>query len=648
MSRAEAAPIILTTLLLAAAPGVSVVGQEPARPALTGQVVDNQGKPVAGAKVWAGTTSWDEKSHVVLASLPERPAAVTDQEGRFALGKLPPAPALLDVCRDGYVPWRDAGVSPGPLRIQLETATRIAGRALDPSGAPVPGVHVTAESQARPSGHNVLGARCGEVGQRDEAVTDAAGRFTLAPLRADWYTVTAEAPGWQRIPPLRRQTTLDHPVDPLRLVLEPAAFLVGKVVDPDGQPVAGAEITLADEPAGKVPATSSGTDGAFRLDGLLPGRRTVHVEHPDWVALSVDLALSAGENRSDLTLAEPRRFDVRGRVVDPQGEPVAGATVGENTEGGVTGETTTSADGSFVLKRGPGIHALTADKEGYARGDELLPVLDKPVDGVEIRLEEGLALLGHVLGLSPEELRKTSVQVSGGPGIQQKTAVAQDGSWRLELLPAGRYTVEADALLSSGTGLRRSQAQVELSSEDPETSVDLRFSPLVLVRGQLVGPQGEPVGDAWVHLRTAESSTVRSAESGKDGRFTLSAEPGSWIGTVQSTSYVAPFPFPLDIAEGEPVDGLMIHLEAGGAILIRFLGLQPGEWPAMASVTRPEVGHFAPPLGDTIRFTGLAPGDWQVEATLNRPDEPPRKVAAVVTLPPGVPEAQVDLSFAEP
>src|SRR4051794_32603257 len=74
-----------------------------------------------------------------------------------------------------------AAARPGPVRAQAAvSAATVGGRVTDPSGAVVPGVHVTARSAER--------------GQSFATDTDDGGRYRLLYLPVDRYSLTFERP----------------------------------------------------------------------------------------------------------------------------------------------------------------------------------------------------------------------------------------------------------------------------------------------------------------------------------------------------------------------------------------------------------------------------------------------------------------------
>ena len=77
--------------------------------------------------------------------------------------------------------------------------------------------------------------------------------------------------------------------------------LAGTVTNPDGDPVAGAEILLR----GSREATRSDEEGRFRLDSVATGSQTVVVSAPGYNPLTRELQLVAGEDNSFEARLEP-------------------------------------------------------------------------------------------------------------------------------------------------------------------------------------------------------------------------------------------------------------------------------------------------------------------------------------------------------
>jgi RNA polymerase sigma factor (sigma-70 family) len=142
--------------------------------------------------------------------------------------------------------------------------------------------------------------------------------------------------------------------------------VAGQVLDPDGKPVAGAKLFICDK-HGRSPAPKPFTDadGRFRftLDAPFTSIRTLVATADGFGADWSDVRPT--EPATSLSLRLPPDMPIRGKVVDLEGKPVAGATV-------QVVELSTSESGNIddFLKRwaedkeksvtGPTFHLITA------------------------------------------------------------------------------------------------------------------------------------------------------------------------------------------------------------------------------------------------------------------------------------------------
>jgi RNA polymerase sigma factor (sigma-70 family) len=107
------------------------------------------------------------------------------------------------------------------------------------------------------------------------------------------------------------------------------AEVSGRVLGPDRRPVAGAKLFLLDE-AGKSAAPQPAADAEGRFRFPIPDKAA---RDPRFLVATADglgldwASLRAGESGHDLTLRLPADLPIRGKVVDLEGKPVAGATV---------------------------------------------------------------------------------------------------------------------------------------------------------------------------------------------------------------------------------------------------------------------------------------------------------------------------------
>jgi hypothetical protein len=239
------------------------------------------------------------------------------------------------------------------LDLTLLAGGTVSGRVTDAAGLPLPGARVVAVREQvwegvrgrgkREWGRGGLTAtvgkqRPGEVlleSQVGSAVTDGNGGFVLTQLPAGTIVLRAEDeqhPGWRasgrtvQVVSGVRSTGVD-------LRLGEGLRVIGQVFDAQGQPAAGARVSVlerddpltaaAKELGGQVAETAEGVevddDGRFDLAGVPSGPLTLMVTLRGHQTVLRDVRPSLSEIRVDL---EPAAV-FRGRVVDARsGEPV--------------------------------------------------------------------------------------------------------------------------------------------------------------------------------------------------------------------------------------------------------------------------------------------------------------------------------------
>ncbi|MBK7977424.1 MAG: carboxypeptidase regulatory-like domain-containing protein [Deltaproteobacteria bacterium] len=229
--------------------------------AITLQVADRAGKPIVGAVISAFPGGDRGSSGSAAAS--------SDNQGGVELSGLEPGTYEVEVVAERYARITLPGVSAGgpTLDVRLDPAARLVGRVVDAaSGAPVKRFSV---------GHT--------------AFHDADGGFEFAdlPEKPEPIEVLADGYAPTTIGPFGAASGAKLDAGTVRLAK--AASLRGRVVDPRGEPVVGANVHAAQiddrrAPTSRPLSADSDTSGRFALDGLAAGR---------W-------GVSAGENGSFL------------------------------------------------------------------------------------------------------------------------------------------------------------------------------------------------------------------------------------------------------------------------------------------------------------------------------------------------------------
>ncbi|MBL8754305.1 MAG: carboxypeptidase regulatory-like domain-containing protein [Planctomycetes bacterium] len=131
----------------------------------------------------------------------------------------------------------------------------------------------------------------------------------------------------------RTATTIDFPMEPCELRLQPANLVRGRVLDPDGKPAASVVVWLVpaqglDRPLDQ-PWTRTGADGTFQFPPMVAagGHWIARGSHANTFAVGdTEIPAVPGESAAaDLRLAPNAR--VEGTVRDADGKPAAGVFV---------------------------------------------------------------------------------------------------------------------------------------------------------------------------------------------------------------------------------------------------------------------------------------------------------------------------------
>ncbi|WP_437577426.1 MSCRAMM family protein [Sorangium sp. So ce887] len=380
-------------------PGEAVSLVLPKSGVVEGRVLDERGEPVRRFAI--------DVLSAVTAETPATPPLFSrtfeSADGSFRIDQLPsweftvrataaefaPAFSPLVIVRAGDVEKMDLTLSKGCI---------LTGRAVDLSGAPLPGVYVDAESL-------LVAGEMSNVAMEAaaQAQTEDDGSFSLPHVPKGTVLVRGYD-GSNAVSSTEIEVSSCDSLSPVKLVMSPGGSLSGVARDADGKPVAGARLTLAHRPIGFV-NTVSDADGRFHFDQVPAGPLRVMLRHGEQVMLAGVEIQEGKTTQQDIVLAPQGTGDVRGRVT-VGGKPLPGARLMLATSVGDEGAIgmyypVTAEDGSYrVSGLLPGAYIINVESTSVGAGMRVKP---GEVTTMDLQVVDLPSLKGKEVAIPPKQ-----------------------------------------------------------------------------------------------------------------------------------------------------------------------------------------------------------------------------------------------------
>jgi protocatechuate 3,4-dioxygenase beta subunit len=530
-------------------------------------VSDPAGKPLEGVLVMAmpsGNSAYRSDGTLRPEKVRSTP---TTRDGRARLEGLPPGPWTVAVHARGLVTRVLQRVSAGPLAVRLERGGAVTGVVRDgETGRPLRDARVSVRAAIDVP---VAGGWEDET-LRNEATTDAMGRFRLEGIGRTAVRLSARAPGFGVAD--RADVRAGQAVE---LFLFAGAMLEGMVRDEAGRPVKAALVSAeADEPGNNAPTERTDAQGAFQIAGIRPGEYTV-VARQGWYAPGIAAVVVEPGRTASVALTLSDGGYLTGRILSAQGRPAAGraqleAYEGRSLPGSLRDRMTAEAkaDGAFALGPLPlgrvGI-GVSAPFHVPLRVDAVVPARGRTVDLGDLSLEAGLSIRGRVRDRAHNPVPGATVQAAphDGEPLEPSLETDADGAFRLGGLAPGRYDLTAEA-----AGFASASATVDAGGEP----VELVLEPGGVIAGRVVDENGAPINDARVNAERSSDSPGSQRFAGAradegDGGFSLrDLAAGTWALAVRATGHGEASLSAVKVAAGRTVNVGTIVLGHGGVV----------------------------------------------------------------------------------
>lgn len=305
-----------------------------------------------------------------------------------------------------------------------------------------------------------------------------------------------------------------------------AASLAGKVVDPRGGPVLGAQVTLeartGNEPSVRLDSMATGAGGVFQFGTASARANRLRVEAPGFAVLETETS-QWGALARPLALQAERLLDGRVLAVDGR-TPAAGALVRVESATGTTRWVETGRDGGFHLEGVPtGRSTVRAWAASGAHAS--MPVPERTASALTLTLTAPASVRGRVVdATSAAPLAGRRVLLRGPTGTLIASS-ARDGRYELVGLPPQRYTLTVD----DPAYVRFERADLGVTA-GATLSQDIALVRAATLDGRVTDEQGLPIAGATLRLRAASErpepwrmseAPGATGRSGLDGRFRL-------------------------------------------------------------------------------------------------------------------------------
>jgi len=457
--------------------------------------------------------------------------------------------------------------------VRLENGVTIGGMVVDEAGNPLDGAHVgvygsnyrgyswstdgSGKVVSPPTLRNEDFSSYSHVAEGDDAiVTDRSGRFQFTNFPSDFKGLVIDLIGTdgarRKFKTLEGATlTADETVpvpfrslqtSSARLLLPRGVTVAGAVVDQFGQPISGAAVSEGTQWGNLkiLSQTETGYSGQFWLSNRPPREIILAASANGYASASTIVAVKPGMGVTRVQL--PPELPLKGRVVNQDGEPLAGAAVRlsdlDNEGLGLKWDGTADAAGRFAWRNAPTNEvALYVTAPGCpARLVRLRSATNELVVRLNVNEFHNAAYATGTVAdaTSGKPVEHFNVKVRHDRWSDWESGAifaGLQGAFSLTTSPSEVPVGNAASwfLAIDAPGYQAYQTRV-FKYEEGNQSFDIKLQPGGVVEGTVRNPAGDLASDCLVGFAAGSDKPVSS----KPGEFTLFRNPNGIVHTDEA------------------------------------------------------------------------------------------------------------------
>jgi len=547
--------IVLVTGLAGArsTSGKSAQSEQAKQITCTGKVVDDQSRPLAGAKVALHEMVYGQTAYSYDTKLIGE--VMTRADGAFSFS----TSVESDVFRYGYIVAETEGLALGfagwrmrdgdkELEIKLGQPKELAGVVVDENDKPVSDAQVSIAMLVIGTMQEERGVGGPVALELFTSTTDAAGKFKFTSIpaeataefimkkdgRADISTYKSTGMADQKLKFTPGQTDI-------KLVLPIEAKIEGIVVQKStGKPVGGVQLRARSEqnlPFLIQEPLVSKQDGTFSITALAADRYILELVPPReglayWISEPVEVITEAGKTKSEVKIELSKGGILEVTITDAVNtKPLEKTTVSfQHPASNRYHSGRSDEDGIARIRLMPGEYQMSyVFKEGYSRLRQQETITIE--DGKTAHIEYQLAGQPKVTGVVRDE--------KGNPVQNVKLKVCPMGRQDVSSDVEGKFEVTYDPGGWSGSGeiptmfllgrYEKGNLAAAVQIDEDAGELDITLKPGVIFTGKVVDLDGKGITNSRILLMLRGprwSSTIeRNIETDAEGNFEIKAIP---------------------------------------------------------------------------------------------------------------------------